>query len=75
MGVAHGDFDRLNSPYEHNWAESARGDASPSRRIYRTCRARYPWEVSFPIVSGKLDNFCATYSYLSSLWRMGLLTK
>jgi hypothetical protein len=42
-----------------------RDNASPSRRICRRSKGLFPWEVSFRAVADKLDNFCATYAYLT----------
>ena len=44
---------------------SRQGNSSPSRRTYHRSRRPSPLDVSFPAVADKLDNFCATYSYLS----------
>lgn len=49
--------------------------ASPSRGTYRTGSGRCPSVVSFPTVADKLDNFFATYEYLSFPVRMSLSTK
>jgi len=46
---------------------SLHGNTNPSRRTYHRSKGSSPWEVSFPTVADKLDNFCATYPYLSSL--------
>jgi hypothetical protein len=43
--------------------------ASPSIRTCRRCKRPSPLGVSFPLGAGKLDNFCATYSFLLSLGR------
>jgi hypothetical protein len=55
----------------------SRGQAalSLSKRIFRRNTKRFPWGVSFPKVAGKLDNFYATYSYLSFLLQTEFLTK
>ena len=45
---------------------------SPSRGTYRTGRGPSPSVVSFPTVADKLDNFFATYEYLSFPVRMSL---
>jgi hypothetical protein len=67
---------RATSQTRRNSSESPDQDnASPSRRIYRRSRGPSPWEVSFPKVADKLDNFCATYSYLSFLYRYGPFSK
>ena len=41
------------------------GNSSPSRRTYHRGRGPSPLDVSLLAVADKLDNFCATYSYLS----------
>ncbi len=60
----------------HSARPSSCGQAaiSPSRQIFRRNTKRFQWEVFFAKVAGKLDNFYATYYYLSFLLRAESLT-